>query len=111
MPARSFEDKTKSPLYLTDEVGTAIRIPTLHIFGCNDAFLASAVALFNVCDPRTAHMYDHGLGHIVPRDAENVDQLGRILQRIILRVPKDVALIDGKEAAGAGADTKEAVVM
>ena len=68
---------------LLDETGVVIDIPTFHIFGCDDAFLSSAVALFNVCDPKTSHMYDHGLGHIVPRDAENVGLLGNILQELL----------------------------
>ena len=68
---------------LADEVGSVIDIPTFHIFGCDDAFLSSAVALFNVCRPDVAHMYDHGLGHIVPRDAENVGLLGNILQELL----------------------------
>ena len=60
-----------------------IDIPTFHIFGCDDAFLGGAVALFNVCEPSKATMFDHGLGHIVPRDAENVNMLGNILEKLI----------------------------
>ena len=63
-----------------------IDIPTLHIFGCDDAFLPSAIALFNVCDQKTAVMYDHGLGHIVPRDAENVGLLSDMLAELIPEV-------------------------
>lgn len=68
---------------LADEAGTVIHIPTFHIFGCDDAFLGGAVALYNVCDPKTATMFDHGLGHIVPRDAENVRMLADILADLI----------------------------
>ncbi|KAK1833030.1 serine hydrolase-domain-containing protein [Podospora conica] len=74
---------------LRDEAGVVIDIPTFHIFGCDDAFLSSAVALYNVCDPDGAKMYDHGLGHIVPRDAENVGLLGEILGRVVPRVEAD----------------------
>lgn len=56
-----------------------IDIPTYHIFGCDDAFLSSAIALFNVCQQDKAMMYDHGLGHIVPRDVDNVTLLGKFL--------------------------------
>jgi hypothetical protein len=74
---------------LKDESGVVIDVPTFHIFGCDDAFLTSAVALYNVCDPATAKMYDHGLGHIVPRDSENVGLLGDILAQVLPRVEAD----------------------
>ncbi|KAJ4417910.1 hypothetical protein N0V85_001651 [Neurospora sp. IMI 360204] len=80
-PPLKFEGN-KITAQLADEVGAVIGIPTLHIFGCDDAFLSSAVALFNVCDPVTSVMYDHGLGHIVPRDAENVSLLGTVLSNL-----------------------------
>ncbi|KAK4225304.1 serine hydrolase-domain-containing protein [Podospora fimiseda] len=85
-PPLKFEGKDRIKAQLFDEVGAVIDIPTFHIFGCDDAFLSSAVALFNVCDPATAHMYDHGLGHIVPRDAENVGLLGNILAELLPKV-------------------------
>ncbi len=68
---------------LADEAGVVIDIPTFHIFGCDDAFLGGAVALYNVCDPENATMFDHGLGHIVPRDAENVRLLADIFEKLI----------------------------
>lgn len=70
---------------LADQAGIVINIPTFHIFGCNDAFLKSAVALHNVCQPQTATMFDHGLGHIVPRDTENVQMIADILGDLIPR--------------------------
>ncbi|AEO67428.1 uncharacterized protein THITE_125661 [Thermothielavioides terrestris NRRL 8126] len=74
---------------LADEVGTAIDIPTLHIWGCDDAFLTSAVALFNVCDPSKSELFDHGLGHIVPRDAENIRLISDILEDMIRKVEEE----------------------
>lgn len=71
---------------LVDEVGIVIDIPTFHVFGCDDAFLGSAVALYNICDPSKSAMFDHGLGHIVPRDADNVRMLADILQVLIPKV-------------------------
>jgi hypothetical protein len=66
-------------------VGEVIKIPTLHVFGCEDAFLSSAISLFNVCEQSCAYMFDHGLGHIVPRDADNVNNLGVLLQDLIIK--------------------------
>ncbi|KAK3948978.1 serine hydrolase-domain-containing protein [Pseudoneurospora amorphoporcata] len=89
-PPLKFEGNKRITAQLFDEVGAVINIPTLHIFGCDDAFLTSAVALFNVCDPHTAVMYDHGLGHIVPRDAENVYRLGTVLENIVPKVEEQI---------------------
>lgn len=75
---------------LADQVGTVIDIPTFHIFGCDDAFLGGAVALYNVCEPTNSTMFDHGLGHIVPRDAENVRMLADILEELIPKVEEAV---------------------
>ncbi|KAK4038648.1 serine hydrolase FSH [Parachaetomium inaequale] len=82
-PPLKFEGNDRVVAQLADQVGTAIDIPTFHIFGCNDAFLSGAVALYNVCEPTKSTMFDHGLGHIVPRDAENVRMLADILEQLI----------------------------
>ncbi|KAK0648285.1 serine hydrolase-domain-containing protein [Cercophora newfieldiana] len=83
-PPLKMEGDKRITAQLADEITEpVIDIPTFHIFGCDDAFLSSAVALFNVCDQKSAMMYDHGLGHIVPRDNENVGILGNILGSII----------------------------
>jgi hypothetical protein len=88
-PPLKFEGPERIVAQLADEAGTVIDIPTFHIFGCDDAFLTSAIALFNVCDQKSARLYDHGLGHIVPRDAENVELLGKILGELIPRVEEN----------------------
>lgn len=91
-PPLKFDGPQKIVTQLADEAGEVIDIPTFHIFGCDDAFLSSATALFNVCDQATATMYDHGLGHIVPRDAENVKQLADILSELIPKVARGEAV-------------------
>ena len=48
----------------------------------------SAVALYNVCNQETAMLWDHGLGHLVPRDADTVSELGDILHEVILKAEK-----------------------
>lgn len=72
-----------------DQAGIVIDIPTFHVFGCNDAFMGGAVALYNVCEPSKSAMFDHGLGHIVPRDAENVSMLADILEKLIPKVERN----------------------
>ncbi len=88
-PPLKFEGDNRIVAQLMDEAGHVIDIPTFHIFGCDDAFLTSAVALYNVCDPDTARMYDHGLGHIVPRDAENVGLLGDVLEKLVPSIEEE----------------------
>jgi hypothetical protein len=46
-----------------------------------------------VCDQATATLYDHGLGHIVPRDQENVGKIADILGVLLPQVAR------GEEAA------------
>ncbi|KAI1207119.1 serine hydrolase-domain-containing protein [Annulohypoxylon truncatum] len=73
---------------LADEHGISIGIPTFHVFGSNDPLVYSSVALYNACDQDTAQLYDHGLGHLVPRDADNVEQLGDTLSDVITKINK-----------------------
>ncbi|KAM0715745.1 hypothetical protein Q7P37_008259 [Cladosporium fusiforme] len=79
-------DEDNSSFKLSDEISTAITIPTLHVIGSSDPLLYSSVALYNVCDPETAILYDHGLGHLVPRDAESVRELADIVGEIVSQV-------------------------
>ncbi|KAI1778352.1 serine hydrolase-domain-containing protein [Hypoxylon cercidicola] len=92
---------------LADEHGTVIKIPTFHVFGSNDPLVYSSVALYNCCDPDAAQLYDHGLGHLVPRDADNVEQLGDTLSDVITRInneQEDAAKSkDGVDAVAAAA--------
>ncbi|KAI1465982.1 serine hydrolase-domain-containing protein [Daldinia caldariorum] len=82
---------------LADEHGTSISIPTCHVFGSNDPLVYSSVALYNTCDQDSAQLYDHGLGHLVPRDADNVKQLGDVLADVISRINVDKEGEKGKE--------------
>lgn len=73
---------------LADEYSSIIDVPTFHVFGSNDPLMYSAVALYNVCNQDTAMLWDHGLGHLVPRDADTVNELGDILHDVISRIDK-----------------------
>lgn len=89
-----------------------IGIPTFHVFGSNDPLVYSSVALYNCCDPDAAQLYDHGLGHLVPRDADNVEQLGDTLSDVITRINNEqqaaaTATENAAAAAAAAAASKD----
>ncbi|KAK9793675.1 putative ef-hand calcium-binding domain protein [Seiridium cardinale] len=65
----------KSTLLLSDEVGELITIPTFHVVGASDPYLVGSMALYSVCDSNTAEMFDHGMGHMVPRESVTVKEL------------------------------------
>ncbi|KFH44103.1 hypothetical protein ACRE_050760 [Hapsidospora chrysogenum ATCC 11550] len=65
----------ESTLLLSDDVGEIITVPTFHVVGASDPYLVGSMALFSVCDSDTAEMFDHGKGHMVPRDAVTVKEL------------------------------------
>ncbi|KAI1459253.1 serine hydrolase-domain-containing protein [Annulohypoxylon moriforme] len=94
---------------LADEHGISINIPTFHVFGSNDPLVYSSVALYNSCNQDTAQLYDHGLGHLVPRDADNVEQLGDTLSDVITKINKtqETEGRSGKRISrsGSGAET------
>ncbi|KAJ5682199.1 hypothetical protein N7462_005364 [Penicillium macrosclerotiorum] len=60
-----------------------INIPTCHVVGAADPFIDASMALYNMCDPDTADLFDHGGGHVVPRGKRAVDDLAVIVRGII----------------------------
>ncbi|PQE28499.1 putative FSH2 Serine hydrolase that localizes to both the nucleus and cytoplasm protein [Rutstroemia sp. NJR-2017a WRK4] len=73
-------------LILADETDLTITIPTCHIIGSLDPYLAGSIALYNVCDMDTACLFDHGKGHTLPRDSETVRELGDIIRTMASNV-------------------------
>ena len=89
-------------LVLADQSDLSINIPTCHIskyhhkclyvdglsakhfeVGSLDPYLAGSIALFNVCDMDSAHLFDHGKGHTLPRDKHTVKELGDVIRTMI----------------------------
>ena len=58
-------------LFLADESGPIITIPTCHIFGWSDTVIDGSVALYHLCDEDLATIVDHGKGHVVPHDEKS----------------------------------------
>ncbi|KAJ5794051.1 hypothetical protein N7457_000650 [Penicillium paradoxum] len=60
-----------------------ITIPTCHVIGASDPFLDGAMALYNMCDPDTADLFDHGGGHVLPRGKQTVQELTVTVREMI----------------------------
>lgn len=70
-------------LLLSDETEAVINIPTCHVMGALDPMIHGAMALYNLCDPDRAEIFDHGQGHIVPREKRIVKELGQVVRTMI----------------------------
>ncbi|PQE28374.1 putative FSH2 Serine hydrolase that localizes to both the nucleus and cytoplasm protein [Rutstroemia sp. NJR-2017a BBW] len=81
-PPISAETETGQAV-LMDESDLFIDIPTCHVVGSKDPFLLGSMALFNVCNGDLAEMFDHGKGHMLPRDQETIAELGVVIQKMI----------------------------
>lgn len=67
-------------LLLPSQVGQVITANTVHVLGAADPYLHGCMALYGICDETTAHIFDHGKGHIVVRDARTVKELSRLVR-------------------------------
>ena len=50
-------------MLLADVDGEVFKLPTIHVIGSSDPLIDCALALYNLCDPDTAVLFDHGKGH------------------------------------------------
>ncbi|KAJ6081019.1 hypothetical protein N7499_005893 [Penicillium canescens] len=60
---------------LADESDLILDVPTLHVVGADDPYRYGALALFNVCDPDSAALFDTGGGHTIPRSGKVIKEL------------------------------------
>lgn len=63
-----------------------ITIPTCHVVGAADPYLDASMALYNICDPDSAELFDHGGGHVIPRGKRVVQELSDVVREMILSV-------------------------
>lgn len=56
---------------------------TVPSVGSLDPYLHGNIALYNVCNPDTAFIFDHAKGHTLPRDKNMVKELGDSIRRMI----------------------------
>ena len=70
-------------LVLSNETEDVIEIPTCHVIGTLDPMIHGTMALYNLCDPDRAAIFDHGHGHLVPREERTVKELGHVVRAMI----------------------------
>jgi len=73
-------------IVLADETDLTITIPTCHIIGSLDPYLAGSLALYNICDMDTAILFDHAKGHTLPRHKDTVRELGDVIRNMIAEI-------------------------
>ncbi|PIG86745.1 hypothetical protein AARAC_010880 [Aspergillus arachidicola] len=69
------------PTGLDDE--EYIPVPTCHVIGAEDAFLEGSKALYDLCNVDNAEYFDHGGGHIIPRNPTTLRELGDVIRNMI----------------------------
>lgn len=56
------------------------------LVGSLDPYLHGNIALYNVCDPDSAFIFDHAKGHTLPREKHMVKELGDTVRRMMAEV-------------------------
>ncbi|KAJ5180605.1 hypothetical protein N7492_003815 [Penicillium capsulatum] len=81
-------DPVSGKIVLADEEfdGEMITIPTCHIVGAADPFLDAAMALYNLCDPDSADLFDHGGGHVIPSGRDTLTDITGVVRNMIVSV-------------------------
>lgn len=66
-----------------DETEMRINIPTCHVVGSSDPFVYASLCLYNLCDQDCADLFDHGAGHVLPREKKVVMELADVVRDMI----------------------------
>ncbi|RDA94904.1 hypothetical protein CP533_0191 [Ophiocordyceps camponoti-saundersi (nom. inval.)] len=85
-PPVALRGDDKVECLLADECEDLIDIPTCHIVGCKDPYIHGAMALYDMCDPDTAELFDHGKGHTLPRDTMTIGELASSVNQVMSKV-------------------------
>lgn len=66
-----------------DETEERIEIHTCHVLGSNDPYIDASLALYNLCDQDRADLFDHGAGHVLPREKAALEDLADVVRNMI----------------------------
>lgn len=72
---------SSADMYLADECGEAIKIPTVHITGARDLANFAGSALKNLCSSENASAYEHSQGHEVPRAPAVTKRMATLIRK------------------------------
>lgn len=72
--------------YLPRTDGEIFDLRTIHVIGATDPFLASGMILYNLCDPNSATLFDHGKGHQVVWEPKIVKSLVEVIREQIAAI-------------------------
>lgn len=66
---------------LKDEASDTITIPTVHILGSLDP--GPGLALYDVCEPKTAIIFEHQKGHTIPWDFPSTNAMAKAIREVV----------------------------
>ncbi|ODM17016.1 hypothetical protein SI65_07415 [Aspergillus cristatus] len=66
-----------------DETEERIEVHTCHVLGSNDPYIDASLALYNLCDQDRADLFDHGAGHVLPREKAALEDLADVVRNMI----------------------------
>lgn len=69
-----------------DETEERIKIPTFHVIGSSDPYIHGSMCLYNLCDEERSELFDHGAGHVLPREKQVVTELSEAVWDMIRQV-------------------------
>ncbi|KAE8149581.1 serine hydrolase FSH [Aspergillus avenaceus] len=72
-----------------DEDEDWITVPTCHVIGAEDVFLDGSKMLYEVCNADNSELFDHGGGHVIPRDPRTLNELVNVICNMIELSLKD----------------------
>lgn len=79
-------DTTTGRVFLSDEAGEVIFIPTCHVVSVVDPYIDGSMALYNVCAADKAELFDHGGGHLIPREPDIVAEWADMVRKAIRNI-------------------------
>lgn len=59
------------------------------LVGSLDPYIDGSMALYNVCDPDTAVLFDHAKGHTLPRDKDTIRELVDVIRDTVADMMDD----------------------
>ncbi|KAK6826094.1 hypothetical protein PG995_014331 [Apiospora arundinis] len=60
-----------------------VDVPTFHVIGSGDPFVEASMTLYRVCAEDTAELFDHGQGHMMPREMKTLKELSDALDQFV----------------------------